>query len=107
MRNPDRGATAINFIAILRSTVYNKFERFSNVADEISAKSLSSFLECEVLVVIADRYGFEFSIKGAERKHRTEDSTRIQENEIIDNRKVPNSCQSYLRNSRDKSNLMK
>ena len=76
MGNPDHGATAINFIAILRSTVY-KFERFSNVADEISAKPLSSFLECEVLVVIADRYGFEFSIKGAERKHRTEDSTRI------------------------------
>ena len=64
-----------------------KIETFSNVADKISAKLLSSFLECKVLVVILDRYGFEFSIKGAERNHRTEDSTHIQETEIIDNRK--------------------
>ena len=42
-----------------------------------------------MLVVIPDRYGFEFSIKAAEWKHRTEDSTHIQETEIIDNRKVP------------------
>ena len=62
--------------------INNKFERFWNVTDEISAKLLSSFLECEVLVVIPDRYGFEFSIKGAERKH-------IQEIEILDNWKVP------------------
>ena len=79
MRNPDHGVTAINLMAILQSIDYNKFERFSNVADEISAKLLSSFLECELLVVIPDRYGFEFSVKGVERKHRTEDSTHIQE----------------------------
>ena len=42
-----------------------------------------------MLVVIADGHGFEFAIEGAERKHRTEDSTHIQEIEIIDNRKVP------------------
>ena len=64
MRNPDHGATAINFIAILQSIDYNKFERFSNVADEISAKLLPSFLECELLVVILDRYGFKFTVKG-------------------------------------------
>ena len=38
-------------------------------------KLLSSFLEYQVLVVIPDRYGFEFPIKGAERKHQAEDST--------------------------------
>ena len=65
----------------------------------LSTKALSSFLECEVLVVVSDRYDFEFSIKGAERKRRTEDSTHIQEIEIIDNRKFPKSFQSYLENS--------
>ena len=50
---------------------------FSNVADEISAKLLSNFLECEVLVVIPDRYGFDFSIKGAERKHRKTPDRRL------------------------------
>ena len=60
-----------------------------------------------MLVVILDRYGFEFSIKGAERKHQTEDSTHIQEIEIIDNRKVPKSFQSCLGNSNNKNNLVK
>ena len=72
MGNPDRGATGINFIAD-----YKSLQRFSNVADEISAKILSSFLECEVLVVIPDRYSFEFSIKGAERKHRKTPERRL------------------------------
>ena len=54
----------------------------------LSTKALSSFLECEVLVVVSDRYDFEFSIKGAERKRRTEDSTHIQEIETNDNRKI-------------------
>ena len=67
---------------------YNKFERFLNVADEVSAKLLSSFLEYEVQVIITDRYDFEFSIKAAERKRRTEDSAHTQEIEIIDNRNV-------------------
>ena len=107
MGNPDHGTTAINFMVILESIDYNKFERFSNLADEVSAKLLASFLDCEVLVVIPDRYCFEFSIKGAERKHRTEDSTQIQETEIIDDRKVPKSFQSYLGNSSNKSNLVK
>ena len=88
MGNLDHGAAAINFMAVLQSIDYNKFERFSNVAHQISAKLLFSFLECEVLVVTPDRYGFQFSIKSAERKHRTEDSSNIKEIEIIDNRKV-------------------
>ena len=33
MRNPDLGATVMDFIAILEPTDYSKFERFSNVAD--------------------------------------------------------------------------
>ena len=36
MGNPDLGGTATDFMAILES----KFERFSNIADEISAKLL-------------------------------------------------------------------
>ena len=91
MGKPDHGATAVNFMTMLQSIDYNKFERFLNVADKISAKLLSSFLEYEALVVIPVQYGFQFSIKGAERKHRTEDSTHIPEIEIIDERKFPNS----------------
>ena len=54
MRIPDLGATVMDFMAILESTDYSKFERFSNVADDISAKLLSNFLECEPLVVVPD-----------------------------------------------------
>ena len=52
MGNPDLGATVTDFIAILQSIDYSKFERFYNVADEISTKLLSSFLESEVLVAV-------------------------------------------------------
>ena len=48
MWNPDLGATFTDFMAILGSIDYSNFEIFSNVAEEISAKFLSSFLECEV-----------------------------------------------------------
>ena len=107
IRNPDVGVTVMGFMAILESIDCSKFQRFSNVADEISAKLLSSFLKCEVLVLVPDRYDFKFSIKAAERKHRTEDSTHMQETEIIGNWKVPTSFQSYLRNSNNKINLVK
>ena len=33
MGNPDHGATAVNFMAILQSIDYSKFERFSNIAE--------------------------------------------------------------------------
>ena len=69
-------------------TVYidcSKFERFSNVEDEVSPKLLSSFLEYEVLVVVIDWYDFEFSIKAVSIKHQTEDSAHIQKTKIIDN----------------------
>ena len=41
-----------------------------------------------MLVVVTDRYDFEFSIKAAGRKRRTEDSAHIQETEIVDNQNV-------------------
>ena len=37
------------------------------------------FLQREVLFVVPDQYDFKFSVKAAERKHRAEDSTHIQE----------------------------
>ena len=46
MGNPDLGATVTDFMAILQSIDYSKFEIFSNVADEISTNLLSSFREC-------------------------------------------------------------
>ena len=60
-----------------------------------------------MLVIFPDQCDFEFSIKAAEWKCRTEDSTHIQEIEIIDNPKVPKSFQCYLGNSNRKSNLVK
>ena len=65
MGNPDLGATVTDFMAILQSTDYSKFERFSNVADEISTKLISSFLESELLVAVTNGYEFEFSIETA------------------------------------------
>ena len=66
MGNSDLGAAATDLIAILPSIDYSKFERFSNVADKISIKLLSSFFELEVLVAVTDD-DFEFSIEAAER----------------------------------------
>ena len=60
-----------------------------------------------MLAVVPDQYDFGFSIKAAEKKHLTEDSAHIQETEIIDNRKVTKSFQSYLGNSNNKTNLVK
>ena len=81
--HPDLDATVTDFMAILQSIDYSKLERFSNVADEISTKLLSSFLECEVLVAVPDQYDFEFSIKA-------EDSTHMQEVQIIDKQNFEN-----------------
>ena len=41
MKKPDHGATVTDFMAILESIDYSKFERFSNLAEELSAKLLS------------------------------------------------------------------
>ena len=76
MKNPHHGATVTDFMAILESIDYSKFERFSNLAEE---------RECEVLVVVPDQYNFKFSIKVAERKRRAEDSTHMQEIKVIGN----------------------
>ena len=110
MGNPDRDATVTDFMAILQSIDYSKFERFSNVGDEISTKVLLSFREFEVLVVgivVPYQHDFDFSIKCTERKRRSEDPTHIQEIEIIDNRKVPKLFQSYLGKSNSKTNLVR
>ena len=105
------GTTVTTFIAILQSIDYSKFKRFSNVADEISTKLLSSFLECETLTAVTDGYGFEFSMEVVERKRRrgntsSYDSTHMQEIEITDSQKFPKSFQSYIGNSNNKTNLV-
>ena len=57
--------------------------------------------------VLPDRYDFEFSKKASERKHLTEDSIHIPEIWIIDNRKLPESFQSCLGNSNNRTNQAK
>ena len=104
---PDLGATVTDFMAILESIDYNKFERLSNVADEISTKLLSSFLEGEVSDGVSDGYDVEISMEAAERKRRTEDSTHMEKIEIINSQKFPKSFQSYLWNSNSKTKLVK
>ena len=44
--NPDLGETITNFMITLQSTYYSKFEKCSNVAEELSTKPFLSFLEC-------------------------------------------------------------
>ena len=95
MRNTDLGVTVTDFMGILESINYSKFERYSNVADEISAKP-SSFLEYKMLAVVPDQCDFKFLIEAAERKRWIEDSTHTQEIEIIGSWKVPKSFRSYL-----------
>ena len=47
MRNRDLGAAVTDFMQISKFIDYSKFEKFSNVANEISGKLLASLLECE------------------------------------------------------------
>ena len=56
-----------------------------------------------MLVAVSDRYDFGFSIKAAERKRLTEDSTHMQEIEIMDNQKIPKSFQGCFENSNNKT----
>ena len=107
MGNPYLSAAITNFIAKLQFIDYSKFERCFYIADENSTKLLSSFLECEVLVAYTDGYDFEFLKEAAERKHRTEDSTHLQEIEIIDSQKFTKSFQIYCGSSNNKINLVK
>ena len=95
------------FHFILQSIDSNKFERFSNVAEEISTKLLSSFLKGEVLDGVGDGYDVEFSIEAAERKLRTENSTYMEEIEITNSQTFPKLFQSYLGISNNKTKLVK
>ena len=87
---------------MIKSTDFSKFEQFSNVADGITSKIISYFQESDLLVIVSDTYGFELSIKSAERLRRTENSVQ----EIIGNGKVPKSFQSYPSNANNKTNLV-
>ena len=94
-------------MAILQSIDYSKFKKFSNIADEISAKLLSNFLESEVMVAGPDQCDFEFSIKTAERKRWTEDSNHYRKLKLLITKKFQKSFQSYLGNSNNKTSLVK
>ena len=78
MGNPDLGATVTDFIVILQSIDYIYRWNFSKTP-----------LKTPLLVAVTDGHDFEFSIEAAERKRRTEDSTHMQEIEIIDSQKFP------------------
>ena len=54
MEYPVFYGTVTDFMAILQSIDYRKFEAFSNVVDENSTNLLSKFLEYDVLVVVSD-----------------------------------------------------
>ena len=97
-------ATVIDFMATIQPTEFSKFERFSSVAERIAYKIILSFQERDLLVIVPDRYEIELSIKSAERLHRTANS--VQEIEIIRDRKVPKSFQSYLSNASNKRNMV-
>ena len=69
VRDLDLGATVMDFMAILESIDYSKFERFSNAADEISPNFLSYKLTwIEVLVVVPDQYDFKIFNKTCWKK---------------------------------------
>ena len=89
-------ATVIGFMATIQPTKFSKFERFSNVADEISF--------CWLLVIVPDRYNVELLIRSAERLRRT--ANLVQDIEITSSRKVLKWFQSYLINASNKTNMV-
>ena len=50
MGNPGHGASCTNFMVIIQSIDYNKFEKLSSVSDEIFSKLLSSLLNVKCLL---------------------------------------------------------
>ena len=89
-------------MAILLSLDYSKFERFSNIADKISIKLISTFFECEVLAVVPDRYGFKKLLKEYTGQ-KTQLTYRKFELLITANFQI----QSYPGNSNKKTNLVR
>ena len=61
MGNLDLGTGVSDFLAMLESIHNTKFEGFSNVAEEIYTKLLSSLFKYELLVIVPDLYDFKFS----------------------------------------------
>ena len=91
-----------DFMAILLSLDYSKFERFSNIADKISIKLISTFFECEVLAVVPDRYSFKKLLKEYTGQ-KTQLTYRKFELLITANFQI----QSYPGNSNKKTNLVR
>ena len=60
-------ATIIDFMTMIKSTEFSKFEQCYDVAGGVTTKIISSFQESELLVIVPDPYGFELLIKSAER----------------------------------------
>ena len=56
MGNPDLGVTATDFMAILQSLITASSKDFLMQLMKFLQKILPSFLECEVLVAVPDRY---------------------------------------------------
>ena len=58
-------------MAEIQPTDFSKFERFSNLADGITYKIISSFQESDLLIIVSDRYDVILLIKVAERLRHT------------------------------------
>ena len=76
----------------------------SNGTDRIAYKIISNFQKSDLLVVSPNRYNVELSIKSVERLHHQANSGH--ENELISDRKVTKSFQSYLNNASNKTNKL-
>ena len=66
MGNPDHGATAVNFMAILQSIDYSKFERFSNVAEikgaEKSTGQKTQLIYRKLKLLITEKFQSHFEV---------------------------------------------
>ena len=63
-------ATGIDFMATIQPVGFTIFERFSNVADGITYKIISSFQGSNLLIIIPDRYDIELSSKSSKFRSR-------------------------------------
>ena len=66
MGNPDHGATAVNFMAILQSIDYSKFERFSNVAEikgaEKNTRQKTQLIYRKLKLLITEKFQSHFEV---------------------------------------------
>jgi len=104
--NFQSSATVIDFMSIVQSANVVGILCFGDLADRIEKNIFNSFKESKIIAIVPDRYDDDvISLKSAERNRRGNNTTPAFAI-CNDNQKLPTGFQQFLKNSKNKSNLI-